>query len=104
MAAPRRCHYCQRLVEACKCVDSDIGDGDGFGVHRGFVGGFDRPAHIVENADEILARFFDKDRPLIECAYCNESTRSASLSTALAWFRTHKCSGEGEVVDTWHAA
>lgn len=59
------------------------------------LGGYDRPKHVVENADEIIAQFREHKRPEIRCAYCDESIQTRNPADALAWFRTHACSGEG---------
>lgn len=59
------------------------------------LGGYDRPPERCENADEVLARFSEVQRPLVVCAYCDQSIRTRKPDEALAWFQTHPCSGEG---------
>jgi hypothetical protein len=62
------------------------------------LGGYDRPREVVENGDEIVARYRESRRPVLECAYCGERIKDTlRLDDALRWFRTHACEGEGEI-------
>lgn len=63
------------------------------------LGGYDRPRESVENIEEIAARYREKRDPLIRCAYCGNELRSKQIGRAIAWFRTHKCDGEGEQLE-----
>ena len=115
MSQRRNCRRCQKPVEACDCGD-DLGIAErdygllplSLSVNSKEtplgLGGYERPLERCENADEIIRRYSEVKQPTIYCAYCDNSIQVRALSDALAWFRTHECSGEGEVVTTWHAA
>lgn len=54
-------------------------------------GGHDRPAHVVENIEEVELRFVDEVRPVLECGYCEDRTRTRSREEALRWWNSHEC-------------
>lgn len=77
------------------CDDTPIG-----------FGGYDRPPELIENADEIAARFRENPRPLLVCAYCDSKLRTRDSTEAFQWFGPggHVCAGEGVPIDQWLAA
>lgn len=66
-------------------------------------GGLDRPAAIVENTEEVLARFREKKRPLLRCGYCLSAIQTQSKDEALKWFRQHECDEmAADYGEVWH--
>lgn len=64
-----------------------------------------RPAHIVENAEDVLWALghAETKRPALACGFCGDRYQHEAKTpdTALHWFRTHECAAEGE---EWPAA
>lgn len=115
MSRQRNCRRCQRPVETCSCGDAlSTAEGDAgllpFSLSVNSketplgLGGYDRPIARCENADEVIARYREVRQPTIYCAYCENSIRVLNVADAIAWFRTHKCAGEGTSIDDWQAA
>lgn len=109
MSQRHNCRRCQKPIDACECGDPlAIAERDygllplSLSVNSQEtplgLGGYERPLERCENADEIISRYGEKKQPTIFCAYCDQSIRTRNVSDALAWFRIHKCSGEGEVL------
>lgn len=57
-------------------------------------GGLERPSHVCENIEEVLARFDGapvKGGAVVLCGWCWRSIRTRNASEAVKWFRSHEC-------------
>jgi hypothetical protein len=56
------------------------------------LGGYDRPAWLVENEDEVLLAYNEHKEPRLTCFYCaNQSPRTRDARRAIHWFHSHDC-------------
>ena len=115
MPLVRNCTTCQRRPGACTCGDELIRAEARAGLIPESIsvnsddtpiglGGYDRPPEIIENIDEIAARFRENARPQLVCAYCEDTIRTRDMTEAIRWFHDHTCGGEGVSIEEWLAS